>query len=64
MLRDAHFRMEAMSAAVAALKDERWGDAQRSLQEVQQLIAVLMREVGDKLREEAIIPKPDNGDRG
>jgi hypothetical protein len=64
MLRDAHKALELMSSVAAAIKDERWADAERSLQALQQLTAGLMREVGDKQREQMLTPKPDRGDRG
>lgn len=64
MLRDAHKGQEVMSAAAAAVKDERWGDAQRSLLELQQITTTLLSEVGDKVHEQMMAPKPDKGDRG
>ena len=51
MLQDAHKGQEAMSKAASAVKDERWGDAQRALKDVQDIITTLMREVGDKAQE-------------
>ena len=63
MLRDAHRGLEAMSAAAHAVKDERWADAQRALQEVQQIAGELMREVGDKIQEKMLAPKSEKGDR-
>ena len=43
MLRDAHKGQEVMSAAASAVKDERWGDAQRALLELQQITTTLLR---------------------
>jgi hypothetical protein len=64
MLHDAHKGMEVMSAAANAVKDEQWGEAQRKLLELQQLIIGLLREVGEKQRDAMMAPKPDRGDRG
>jgi hypothetical protein len=55
--------MEAMSAVASAVKDERWADAQRALQEVQRAVEVLLRGVGGKQREAMMAPTPDKGDR-
>ena len=63
MLQGAHKGLEAMSKVASAVKDERWSDAERALQEVQQIITTLMREVGDKAQEEMMAPKRDKGDR-
>jgi len=63
VLRDAHRGLEAMSAAAKAVKDERWADAERALQEVQQIASGLMREVGDKIQEQMMAPKPEKADR-
>ena len=64
MLQDAHKGLEAMSKVASAVKDEQWGDAERALQEVQQIVTTLMREVGDKAHEKLMAPKSDKGDRG
>jgi hypothetical protein len=64
MLRDAHKGLELMSAAASAIKEERWADAERSLQALQQLTATMQRAVGDKQREQMLAPKPERGDRG
>ena len=53
-----------MSSVASAIKEERWADAERSLQDLQQLMTGLMRAVGDRQREEMRTPKPDRGDRG
>lgn len=50
MLRDAHKGVETMSAAAAAVKEERWADAERNLQELQEIAAKLIREVAEKKR--------------
>jgi flagellin-specific chaperone FliS len=63
MLQDAHKALEAMSAASAAIKEERWHDAQQALQQVQQILTPLMRGVGDKAQEAVMAPKEDKGDR-
>ena len=64
MLEEAHKALEAMNAACTAMKVEEWGQAERSLHQVQETVARLMREVGDKSRETMMAPKPDTGDRG
>jgi hypothetical protein len=53
-----------MSAVSTAVKDERWGDAERCLKELQSISERLLRQVGDKTREALMVPKPDRGDRG
>lgn len=50
MLRDTHKGMETMSMVSSAVKDERWGDADRGLHELHNLITSLMRQVGEKQR--------------
>ena len=64
MLHDAHMGLEVMSRVASAVKDERWGDAERSLQELQQITTTLMSQVGDKQAEVMRTPKADKGDRG
>jgi hypothetical protein len=64
MLEEAHKALEAMGAASAAIKAEQWGEAERSLHQVQETVARLLREVADKSREVMMAPKPDMGDRG
>jgi hypothetical protein len=64
MLEEAHKGQEVMSAVASAVKDERWGDAQRGLSELQSITDRLLRDVGDKGREVLMAPKPDRGDRG
>ena len=63
MLQDAHKGLEAMSKVASAVKDERRGDAECALHEVQEITTTLMREVGDKAQEMMMAPKPDKGDR-
>ena len=53
-----------MTTAAAAVKDEQWGEAERALMEVQEIIGRLLREVADKAREKMLAPVPDVGDRG
>jgi hypothetical protein len=64
MLRDAHDGMEKMSAIASAVKDERWGDAERELQLLQQIVAGLRRDLAAKVRDELRAPDPDPRDRG
>ena len=64
MLRDAHRGLEQMSTLVSAIKEERWGDAERVLNDIQRITVKLMKEVGDKARDDMATPKPDAGDRG
>jgi hypothetical protein len=64
MLEEAHKPLEAMSAACTAMKAEEWGEAERSLHQVQETVGRLLREVGNKSREVMMAPSPDKGDRG
>jgi hypothetical protein len=64
MLEDAHKALEAMSAAANAIKDEEWGEAERALITVQEFVARLLREVGDKAQEKLLAPRPGRRDRG
>jgi flagellin-specific chaperone FliS len=57
MLRDAHKGLETMSAAAAAIKDERWDEAKRALDELQRIAAELTRLVGEKQREQRVAPR-------
>ena len=54
MLEEAHKGLEAMSTAASAVKDEQWGEAERALMEVQEIIGRLLREVADKAREKML----------
>lgn len=58
MLQDAHKAFEAMSAAVSAIKDERWSDALSALQKVGELNASLVKRIGEK-QSELRAKKPD-----
>jgi len=53
-----------MSAACSAIKVEEWGEAERSLHQVQETVGRLLREVGNKSRGVMMAPSPDKGDRG
>jgi putative Ca2+/H+ antiporter (TMEM165/GDT1 family) len=64
MLEEAHKALEAMSVAANAMKDEEWGEAERALITVQEFVARLLREVGDKTQEKLLSPKPEERDRG
>jgi putative Ca2+/H+ antiporter (TMEM165/GDT1 family) len=64
MLEEAHKALEAMSVAANAMKDEEWGEAERALITVQEFVARLLREVGDKTQEKMLSPKPERGDQG
>jgi putative Ca2+/H+ antiporter (TMEM165/GDT1 family) len=64
MLEEAHKALEAMSVAANAMKDEEWGEAERALITVQEFVARLLREVGDKTQEKMLSPKPEQDDRG
>jgi hypothetical protein len=64
MLEDAHKGQEVMAAVSSAVKDQRWGDAERTLKELIAIAERLMRSVGDKTREALKAPAPDKGDRG
>jgi hypothetical protein len=64
MLEEAHKCLEAMSTAANAVKDEEWGAAERALMQVQEIAGRLLREVGDKVHEKMLTPKPDLRDRG
>jgi hypothetical protein len=46
------------------VKDERWGDATRHLNELQEITSRLLREVGQKSHETLAAPNPDRRDRG
>jgi hypothetical protein len=63
MLQEAHKAVEAMSRAASAVKGEQWGEAERALMEVQEITGLLLRDVGDKVREKLMVPAPVEGDR-
>jgi hypothetical protein len=64
VLEDAHKALEAMTAACTAIEGGQWGEAERTLHQVQETVGRLLREVGDKSREILHAPTPDKGDRG
>jgi flagellin-specific chaperone FliS len=64
MLKDAHECLEVMSAAASALEAEEWGEAERALTQVQEIVGRLLKEVGDQAREKMLAPAPDQADRG
>ena len=64
MLQQAHEAMEKMSAVAAAVKEERWGDAERSISELRTLLDAISNDVGDKVRGALGAPEPDRRDRG
>ena len=53
-----------MTKAASALKGEQWGEAERALMEVQELTGLLLRDVGDKVREKLMAPAQVTTDRG
>ncbi len=63
MLKDAHMALEAMSGACEAVKMEQWETAQSRLQELQQLVDALRKEIGDKQRQAMLLPQADQRDR-
>jgi hypothetical protein len=50
-LQEAHRALEATSAAATSVKDEEWGEAERVLITVQELVARVLREASDKTQE-------------
>jgi hypothetical protein len=64
LLRDAHDRLEAMSAAAALIKQEQWVEAERALAELQATVTELAERVRAKARDVTNTPEPDQGDRG
>jgi hypothetical protein len=44
MLEEAHKALEAMNTASTAIKDAAWGEAERSLHQVQETVGRLLRE--------------------
>lgn len=57
MLEDAHKALEAMSGACTALKAEEWGEAERSLHQVQEIVVRLLQEVADKSADATVAPR-------
>jgi hypothetical protein len=64
MLQQAHVSLEMMSALASAVKDERWGEAERILLKLKVSLDVLGEAIGNKAREGLNVPRPDNRDRG
>ncbi len=64
MLQQAHEAMEKMSAVAAAVKDERWGDAERGVHELRTTLDALSNGIAEKVRDELDAPEPDRRDRG
>ena len=48
MLRDAHKGLEQMSSLVSAIKEERWGDAKRVLNDIQRITDKLIKKSATK----------------
>ena len=63
MLEKAHKALEAMSAACTAMKGEQWGEAERSLHQVQETVGRLLR-FGEKVQAELQVPPPEAGEWG
>jgi hypothetical protein len=64
MLKQSHEIMEKASSLASTVKDERWGDAERILAELEGLLDVLGNGIRDKVRAEIGAPDPDARDRG
>jgi hypothetical protein len=64
MLKQSHEVMEKASSLASAVKDERWGDAERILHELQGVLDVLGNGIRDRVRSELDAPQPDPRDRG
>jgi len=64
MLRQSHEVMEKASSLASAVKDERWGDAERLLRELEIVLDVVSNGIRDKVRSNLGAPKPDSRDRG
>lgn len=64
MLKQAHEAMEKMSAVASAMKDERWGDAERLIHELSTLLDTISNGVSTKVRGAMSVPEPDRRDRG
>jgi hypothetical protein len=58
MLEEAHKALEAMTSACTAIRAEEWGEAERSLHQVQETVARLLREAAEKSRDAMIASKP------
>ncbi len=64
MLKQSHEVMEKASRLASTVKDERWGDAERILAELEGLLDVLGNGIRDKVRAEIGAPDSDARDRG
>jgi hypothetical protein len=64
MLKQSHEVMEKASALASAVKDERWGDAERIMQKLRGELDVLGNGIRDRVRSEVDAPQPDTRDRG
>ena len=64
MLKDAHVGLEVINATTSRIEAEEWGEAERALTHVQEIVGRLLKEVGDKARETMLVPAPDQADRG
>ncbi len=64
MLKQAHEAMEKMSAVASAMKDERWGDAERLIHELSTILDTISNDVSSKVRGAMNAPDPDSRDRG
>lgn len=63
MLQDADKAAEAILGARDAIKREMWGEALQRLNEAQEKLTGLLREVGDKSREVLQAPRAEKSDR-
>jgi hypothetical protein len=63
MLKQAHESLEMMSALASAVKDERWGDAERVLSELKISLDVLTNGINEKVRGDISAPSPETRDR-
>lgn len=64
MLKDAHLGIEMMSSLARAVKDERWSEAERVLQELRVTLDGIADALSEKVRSELNVPRPDERDRG
>jgi hypothetical protein len=64
MLQQAHEAMEKISAVASAVKDERWGEAERLLHELRTSLDALSNGIAEKVRTGLGAPEPDPRDRG
>lgn len=53
-----------MSAVASAMKDERWGDADRLIHELSTMLDTMSTGVSTKVRGAMTAPEPDPRDRG